>query len=137
MPTTPPRSFQIGCAMTAAVLILGFSPEGPRPIPAPAATVRMTAENSFEPQVVTIHPGEEVVWKNEGHSLHSVVGDPLLAAHRIDIEPPAPPEPFHSDDVEPGRTYVRRFTLEGVYRYVCRHHEEQGMNGTVIVKAGR
>ena len=68
--------------------------------------------------------------------MHAVVGDPHLALHRSDIEPPSPPEPFHSDDLGPGQSFRRTFTLEGVYRYVCPHHEEQGMNGTVIVQGG-
>ena len=130
------RSVLVGFAVPAGLFLLGFIPGIPPAIVGSTVTVRMTAEHSFEPQIVTIRPGDEVVWKNEGQSTHSVVGDPLLAAHRIDIEPPAPPEPFHSEDVEPGRSYSRRFTLEGVYRYVCRHHEEEGMNGTVIVKPG-
>jgi plastocyanin len=96
-------------------------------------TVRMTREHSFEPQVILVFPGDEVVWQNDDHAVHSVVSDILLVHHRSDVEPPAPPEPFHSDDLAPGQSYRRVFTLEGVYRYVCLHHEEVGMNGTVIV----
>jgi plastocyanin len=97
----------------------------------------MTRDHAFLPQVLTIRVGDEVVWKNEDHSVHSVVGDPLLALHRIDIEPPAPPEAFHSEDIEPGQAYTHRFALEGTYRYVCLHQEEQGMNGTILVKPAR
>jgi plastocyanin len=99
--------------------------------------VRMTRDHRFDPQVVTIRPGDSVLWKNEDPSVHSVVGDPFLALHRSDIEPPSPPEPFHSEDLSAGQSFSRTFTIEGVYRYVCLHHEEQGMNGTVIVKSGR
>lgn len=105
-------------------------------LPGPVV-VRMTKDHRFDPQVITLRAGEEVVWKNEDDTVHSVVADPLLVAHRSDVEPPAPPEPFHSEDVEPGKSYRRGFSLDGVYRYVCVHHEEQGMNGTVIVTPRR
>jgi len=104
------------------------------PVPRATVTVRMTAAHAFEPRVVTVRPGDEVLWTNDDRAVHSVVGDPWLALHRIDVEPPAPPEPFHSEDLGPGRSYRRTFELEGVYRYVCPHYEEEGMNGTVLVE---
>lgn len=120
----------LACGTVLAVLLPGATFRG-------AVTVRMTSEHAFLPQAVTVGVGDEVIWKNDDRDVHSVVGDPLLALHRIDVEPPAPPEPFHSEDIPPGGIYSRKFTMEGVYRYVCLHHEEQGMNGTVIVGPGR
>src|SRR5579863_342608 len=114
------------------VLALTSPAPGPRGVspaaPSQSVVVRMTTNLTFEPQVVTVRIGDEVVWQNEDHAVHSVVGDPLLALHRIDIEPPAPPEPFHSGDIAPGERFRRVFSLPGVYRYVCRYHEEHGMN---------
>jgi plastocyanin len=95
--------------------------------------VRMTKDHRFDPQVVTIESGQDVVWTNEDESPHSVVADPLRVQERIDVVPPMPPEPFHSEDVPPGGSYRRGFSLEGVTRYVCGHDEQRGMNGTVIV----
>jgi plastocyanin len=118
-----------GCA----ILLPGATGAAPRR----AFSVRMTPDQAFVPQVLSVREGDVVVWKNEDHRVHSVIGDPLLALQRIDVEPPAPPEPFHSEDVGPGATYAREFTMAGIYRYVCLHHEEQGMNGTVIVQPRR
>lgn len=115
------------------VLILATLSGG---VPGPVV-VRMTKDHRFDPQVITLRAGDEVVWKNEDGTVHSVVSDPLRVIHRSDVEPPAPPEPFHSEDIEPGQTFRRAFSMEGVYRYVCVHHEEQGMNGTIIVAPHR
>lgn len=118
----------------ALLAVLSVAAVPPFPAPHAIVAVRMTAAHAFEPRVVTIRPGDEVVWTNDDRAVHAVVGDPWLALHRIDVEPPAPPEPFHSEDLGPGRSYRRTFELEGVYRYVCPHHEEEGMNGTVLVE---
>src|SRR4029079_2457052 len=131
--------FLVETGLLSAVLLAGSAAADDLP-PFPArdqVVVRMTPDHRFDPPVVTIRPGDTVLWKNEDRAVHSVVGDPFLALHRIDIEPPSPPEPFHSEDLQAGHSFSRTFTLEGVYRYVCLHHEEQGMNGTVIVKPDR
>lgn len=132
------RSTPLRTTLSCTLLLVAFAPaaRSGAAASAGAVVVRMTADRTFEPQVVTVRVGDEVVWRNDDREVHSVVGDPLLALHRIDIEPPSPPEPFHSGDVAPGGSFSWKFSLAGVYRYVCRHHEEQGMNGTVIVKDG-
>jgi plastocyanin len=130
--------FLMAMGLASVALLAGSATANPLPsFSRKQIVVRMTQDHRFDPQVVTIRPGDTVLWKNEDQSVHSVVGDPFLALHRNDIEPPSPPEPFHSDDLKAGQSYSRAFTIEGVYRYVCLHHEEQGMNGTVIVKPGR
>ncbi|HLY09356.1 MAG TPA: plastocyanin/azurin family copper-binding protein [Planctomycetota bacterium] len=128
-------------ALVRVLLIAGLTaaPWEPDPPAEPSQsgtvhTVDLIPSHSFHPQVVQIRPGDSVVWRNRDQTAHTVVGDPLRALHRIDIEPPSPPKPFHSDEIEPGGTYQNTFTLEGVYRYVCIHHEDEGMNGTVIVE---
>src|SRR4051812_12904647 len=113
-----------------ALLVLLMVPVRQTPT---TVTISIT-DPSFAPQVATVAVGDEVVWRNDGHESHSVIGDPLLVRHRSDIEPPIPPEPFHSADLVPGAEFRRVFRLEGVYRYVCLQHEDQGMNGTVIVR---
>jgi plastocyanin len=120
-----------GPAILAFAVLLGGAPSSP------PVRVRMTSQHEFEPQVVIVRPGDDVLWSNEDREVHSVVADPWLALHREDIEPPSPPEAFHSADLRPSQSFRRTFTRIGVYRYVCRHHEEQGMNGTVIVRGDR
>lgn len=130
--------FLIEMGLVSVALLAGSAAANQRPsFERERVVVRMTQDHRFDPQVVTIRPGDTVHWKNEDQSVHSVVGDPFLALHRNDIEPPSPPEPFHSEDLKAGQSFSRTFTIEGVYRYVCLHHEEQGMNGTVIVKPSR
>jgi plastocyanin len=131
------RVLLLAFGSAVAVLLPGVGAGPAAAASGPAASVRMTPDHAFLPQVVTIRVGDEVVWKNDDREVHFVVGDPLLALHRLDIEPPAPPEPFHSEDIQPGASYARKFTMEGVYRYVCLRHEEHGMNGTVIVTPAR
>lgn len=122
-------------AAAAAALLLALLP-GSRPAPGDVV-VRMTSGHTFNPPVVFLEPGGAVVWKNEDQARHTLIGDPALALHRIDIEPPSPPEPFHSEAVPPGATFRRSFWLEGVYRYVSLEEEDRGMIGTIIVERGR
>jgi len=130
--------FLIEAGLVSAALLAGSSAADLcPPFASERIFVRMTQDHRFDPRVVTIRSGDSVLWKNEDQSVHSVVGDPSLALHRSDIEPPSPPEIFHSEDLDAGQSFSRTFTIPGVYRYVCLHHEEQGMNGTVIVKSGR
>jgi plastocyanin len=112
------------------VLLLGALPDRSE------VTVRLTSSRTVDPQLLFLHPGEKVEWKNAAGIPLSVVGDPDLALHRIDIEPPAPPEPFHSGVLAPGGSFRHTFALEGVYRYVCPEEEDHGMNGTIIVQRG-
>jgi plastocyanin len=118
----------------ALALLLGLLPPVDHPRPGSGIVVTMTGDDTFEPQVVTIYSGEDVEWRNAAPSVRTIIGDPLRASHRSDVEPPSPPEPFHSDPIEPGRSFQRRFTIAGAYRYVCFEREGKGMNGTVLVK---
>ena len=119
----------------ALPLVLGLLPPVDPPRPGPGVVVTLTADDEFKPQVVTISSGDEIEWRNASPSVRTIIGDPLRASHRSDIEPPSPPEPFHSDPIEPGRGFQHRFTMAGVYRYVGLEREGKGMNGVVIVKA--
>lgn len=42
-------------------------------------------------------------------------------------------EPFDSDTFAEDDTFELEFEAEGVYDYVCRPHEHEGMVGTVVV----
>src|SRR5579863_5751741 len=105
--------------------------------PCGRVVIVLERNRTFSPNVVTIHCGEEVVWKNDGTTSVAIIGDPLRAKFEIDIQPPAPPEPFHSDQIAPGEVFSRRFTLDGVYRYVSDRYEDEGMNGVLIVVPAR
>ena len=82
-------------------------------------------DNTFRPQVVEIHVGDEVVWENRGlndHDVLSIEGDDW----GVDVE-----------GFGPGAVYAHVFTEPGEYAYFCSIHgnEQAGMVGTVIVSA--
>ena len=96
-------------------------------------TVEMNA-TSFSPREVTIRTGESVTWKNSSKENHTVTADPSRAAKRDDVSIPSGAKPFHSGDIAPGKTWKQTFNTPGTYKYVCLHHEDHGMMGTVTVK---
>ncbi len=111
----------------------------PRPaaaasIPRDAVPVGMSDMVAFTPVTVTIRAGQAVVWKNTSVSVHNVVDDAAKATETSDVHLPAGVKPFDSGYMQPGQTYVRTFTVPGIYRYVCTLHESSGMKGTVIVR---
>lgn len=126
--------FHAAASLSALTLMLGLAPPHLIPLQGVVVRVIITPDDTFEPQVVTIYSGEDVEWQNATQSVRTIIGDPLRALHRSDIEPPSPPESFHSDPIGAGRGFQKRFGIAGVYRYVCLEREGKGMNGTIIVK---
>jgi plastocyanin len=82
-------------------------------------------DNSFRPQVVEVHVGDEVVWENRGVNDHNVLSIED-GEWGIDV-----------DGFGPGAVYAHVFTEPGEYAYYCSIHGNQqvGMVGTVIVTA--
>lgn len=97
-------------------------------------TVEITSSHQFSPREVTVKVGESVTWKNSANDVHTVTADPSRAKMKENVSMPTGAKPFHSGDIAPGKTYRQTFTTAGTYRYVCTHHEDKGMTGTVIVK---
>lgn len=97
-------------------------------------TVEITSSHQFSPREVTIKVGESVTWKNSANDVHTVTADPSKAKMKENVSVPAGARPFHSGDIAPGKTYRQTFTTAGTYRYVCTHHEDKGMTGTITVK---
>jgi plastocyanin len=103
-------------------------------------TVDMTDALVFDPDTISIEPGDTVVWENVGSIGHSVT------AYEDDI--PEAAEFFASGgfgdegsartaypegEIGGGETYRRTFEVEGVYDYFCIPHEGVGMLGTINV----
>ena len=123
-------------AATVAALLAGCNTGGPAydlPAGLYAEVIDMTSTLAFSPQTVTIRAGETVLWRNKSVWAHTVTFDPTKAATRTDVVLPAGAEPFASGDIEPGETFARKFTVPGTYRYVCLHHQDADMEGTIIV----
>jgi plastocyanin len=105
--------------------------------PDPAATVELRF-HSFDPATVSIHEGETVRWNNTSLIWHTVTFDPSKAKDENHVALPAGAEPFDSGKISSNGNFWHTFTVPGIYHYICRPHEDNGMAGTVIVhKAGR
>jgi plastocyanin len=83
---------------------------------------RVTISNfSFEPKDLTVPPGTEVEWLDEG-GRHSIEADDGS---------------FKSDALTAGASFKRRFDQPGIYKYFCSFHGSAGghdMAGTIVVK---
>ena len=101
---------------------------------APAATVRMTADNKFDPEKVTIKAGEAVRWVNEaGGPSHTVTTDSSQVQNEDDVAIPDGAKPFSSGVIGPGKFFQHTFDTPGTYRYACAPHEGAKMVGEVVV----
>lgn len=131
------NSRAIGSAVSlAAVLTLGgcglTGPAHDAPSPQAAAVVDM-GFTSFEPEVVHIRAGQSVEWRNTALITHTVSDNKAIAADPNDASIPAGATAFDSGDIPAGQVYTQTFTVPGVYKYFCMHHEDYAMLGTVIV----
>ncbi len=72
-----------------------------QPVAAATSNVRITS-TGFSPQRVTIKTGDSVKWTNRDTKSHQVVANNGA---------------FVSPILAPGRTYTKRFTASGTYRY--------------------
>jgi plastocyanin len=88
---------------------------------------------SFDPEVVHIHAGQTVEWRNTALITHNVSDDKSVAADPADASVPAGAIPFNSGDLPAGEVYTTTFTVPGTYKYFCMRHEGHGMLGTVVV----
>ena len=107
-------------------------------------TVDMTDELVFDPDEITIAPGDTVVWENVGQIGHTVTA--------YEDEIPEEAEFFASGDAEDessaraayppggnvagGESYQHTFPVEGEYGYFCIPHEGVGMIATLTVEPG-
>jgi len=96
-------------------------PAHDEPLPTVAAVVDM-GFTSFAPDIVRIHAGQTVEWRNTAFITHTVTSD-VSGSER----------PLDSGDLLAGNVYLHTFMVPGTYKYFCRHHEDDGMVATVVV----
>ncbi len=123
---------------TQAVLALGLAGcglGGPAHGPASpnAAAVVDMGFMSFEPATVHIRAGQTVEWRNTSLITHSVTDDSPAASDPKDASIPVGATPFSSGDIPAGHVFTASFPVPGTYKYLCTHHEGDGMLGTVVV----
>jgi len=98
------------------------------------AAVTMTDGLQFEPARLAVPVGTTLAWRNTSAVAHTVTADPAQAMTASNVQLPAGAEPFESQTLQPGQTFVHQFTVPGEYGYVCHIHEGSGMAGTITVK---
>nr|WP_241658490.1 plastocyanin/azurin family copper-binding protein [Halorubrum sp. BOL3-1] len=98
---------------------------------------------AFEPERLTVSPGDTVAWAHNAGEPHNVV------AHADEIPETADywaSGGFESEEaartgwengegaVQSGQSYVRTFETAGTHEYFCVPHEAAGMVGSVTVE---
>jgi len=105
--------------------------------------VDMTDDLVFDPDELTIAPGDTVVWETVGRVGHSVTAyeDEIpadaeyFASGGFDDESSARSGYPAQGDVAEGETYEHTFEVEGTYDYFCIPHESVGMLAELTVSA--
>lgn len=80
----------------------------------------------FEPDSLTIQPGDTVIFFNAQDDMHDVM---------FDVVPKAVTEPMIMGPMfeKEGEKWSYTFTVPGTYHFHCHPHEAGGMQGTLIV----
>lgn len=87
----------------------------------PDVVVDATADLTFNPDQVTIEPGQTVRWRYAGGPPHTVTPDGHDEWNSASL----------SSD---GDTFDHTFEDAGEYPYYCEPHRSQGMVGTIVVE---
>jgi plastocyanin len=90
----------------------------------------------FDPIGIHIEPGDTVRWVQINGYHSTTAYHPENDNHELRI--PEHAAPWNSDIMigqypAPGSVFEQKFTVEGVYDYFCRPHEQAGMVGRIIV----
>jgi plastocyanin len=79
---------------------------------------------AFQPEAVTIQPGDTVTWENNQDDVHNVMAEKL----------PKGTDYFESPMFEKkGDKWSYTFKKPGTYVYHCHPHADNDMRGTIIV----
>lgn len=106
--------------------------------------VDMTDDLIFDPDSITIAPGDTVVWENVGEIGHSVTAyeaeqpeeTEFWASGGAESESAARSAYPEQGDVVGGESYEHTFETVGTYPYFCIPHESVGMLGEIVVQEG-
>jgi plastocyanin len=106
-------------------------------------TVRMFDSMIYDPEVITISPGDTVKWINVGAMGHSVTAyedkipaeSPYWASGDFESENDARGD-YPIGNIAKDESYSHTFDSEGEHEYFCIPHESIQMVGKVVVKEG-
>jgi plastocyanin len=109
----------LGVAMTTSALA---SPVRPATVAVAIVEPDYDATDTwtYEPNAVTIHPGDSVVWTNKGSDWHDVNAEDGSFSSGAD------------GTLGPGDTFTYTFTQAGSFGYLCNVHP--WMRGKVVVQ---
>ena len=101
----------------------------------------MTDGLVFDPDEITIAPGDTVEWVNVGAIGHSVTayedelpdGAAYFASGGFEAEDAARGA-YPDGDIPGGESYSHTFETAGEHGYFCIPHEAAGMVGTIVVE---
>lgn len=99
----------------------------------PDYTIEMERPYRFTPASLTIPFGSTVAWHNGSDYGHTITTDPTLAVVPEQVILPSSVTPWESGDIYSGERWLYTFTQPGTYTYFCRHHQAEGMLGTITV----
>ena len=96
--------------------------------------VKMTSDNRYSPQKLSIQVGETVEWQNVSRARHTVTANRALAKDPAHVALPEGAKPFDSGMIGPGDRWRHTFEVPGTYKYFCIPHEQLGMVGEIEVR---
>lgn len=113
--------------------------------PSQATVLAFLNSDRLNSSTVTVPVGATVTWQNlandEPHTVtFPVAGQPLPPQYRNPFAPPAGGPAYDGTSVvnsgmlNPGDSFKLTFTKPGTYAYECLFHDEEHMEGTIIVK---
>lgn len=103
---------------------------------APHVIVEITGDQNakLSRQRVTIKAGATVEWRNSSNAVHEIVANPAKAKAASKPVVPQGASPFDSGFVRPDHSFTQRFTVPGLYRYVCDLDSAHPVQGEVVVE---
>jgi plastocyanin len=102
--------FVLQAALACSCLLFTISP-----VSGQSTSAVHIHDSVFDPQSITVHAGDTVVFSNDDSITHNVTGGPLK-----------------SGDLDAGKSWSYTFKDAGTYSYVCTYHS--WMKGTITVR---
>ena len=107
------KSTIIGIVVVVVIIIAGvyLATQNNKNENTPAGDNPVTISNfAFSPNIITVHVGDTVTWKNNDGATHTVTSDSNST------------EVFNSGNMNQGATFTFTFTSAGDYGYHCTIH---------------
>lgn len=126
---------RLGIALLSVLLLVGTLTLASAPASATNYDIKMGTDAGlkFDPEIVTVKPGDTVTWVNN-----------KLAPHNVVFEPTSPADKALADAIShtqltftAGENYSTTFTDDmpaGTYTYFCAPHRGAGMVAKVILE---